>query len=938
MRRTFLLSLLLILLLCTCDRAEKSRLKPEAITFERLLCNYAENPQVIAGDRPQFSWVVNAGGFDRYQTAYHLLVATTPDLLAEDEGDVWDTGKRASARSTHNAFEGSALAPGKTYYWKVQLWDEADAASPWSAVQSFTTGIEGEAAWGGAQWITVPTDERTSEHRFRDVKNSKMDAPLRETSFPAGYFRTTFTARKKVASATAYAAGLGYYEVYLNGEKVGDQVLDPAPSNYDKTAYYVALDAGGKLLDKENTLGIKLASGFYGQNLAFRRDPESEKNLAYGPPAVKLNLRLTYADGTTETIITDESWASIPGPIVFDNIYGGETYDARFANDGWNENGYDDTANQRVKVTDPVVGTLKPQVIPPIRKLKELEPQNIFRSTNGNWIIDFGQNIAGWVRMSVQESAGTKVQLQLTEALKRNGKEIFLGSTGGGASGLSQQLVYVCGSDDRESWEPSFTYHGFRYAEVSGLSEKPRKEDYTAFLVSTDVQETGNFRCSDTLLNRMQEVSKWTVEDNLHGIPEDCPHREKCGWLGDAHAAAEFTLYSYDVASFYEKYMEDIRTQFRPVKGGKAKEQFQVPTMIAPGRRTSTIAKLDWGIATMYLPWYHYLHYGNEQIVTDNYADMKQLTAYYASFKNADGIIENGMGDWCPPRWDRRKNPSAMECDPIISATAYFYDILQVMKVFAGLMEDEVYAEFLTTEMRDLKAAFNEVYREPIAGHQWYGSQTATVMALRFGLVPEKMTQEVVNGLVHDIEVVNNGHHTVGIHGNRYLYTVLTDHGEKELAYRVLTTPDFPSQAFVLHTGFTTWPERQFDWSTDIEFTNSLNHPMHSGFAAYFYERLGGIRPVGDAPGYKEFIIDPAAPASIDHADTQITSPFGKIENKWVKADGRMTMELAIPFNTRARLPLSTAQPGTVTVNDEDWPEGEGTLGSGRYVVSYLVR
>lgn len=915
------------------------------LRFERLLCDYAENPVVIDGLKPRFSWVVDADGFNRYQTAFRLLVASTPELLAGGNGDVWDSGKLASASSTHVGYGGGELATETTYYWKVKIWDETEAASAWSAVQTFTTGLGGEDAWAGAQWITVPADERTSEHRFRDVKTGKMDAPISTTSFPAGYFRRAFTTQKKVTDATVYVSGLGYYEVFLNGEKVGDHKLDPAPSNYDKTAYYVVLNAKEHLEKNENTIGIKLGNGFYGQNLAFKRDPESEKNLAYGPPAVRMTLKIAYEDGTSEEIITDDSWTSIPGPIVFDNIYGGETYDARFDNKGWNENGYDDTANQRVKVTDPVVGALKPQIIPPIRRLKALEPQNIFRSTNGNWIIDFGQNIAGWVRMSVKEKAGTRVHLQLAEALKRNEDALFLGSTGGGASGLSQQLIYVCGSDARESWEPRFTYHGFRYAEVAGLSEKPRREDYTAFLVSTDVQETGDFRCSDSLLNRMQEVSKWTVIDNLHGIPEDCPHREKCGWLGDAHAAAEFTLYNYDVASFYEKYMEDIRTQFRQVKGGKEEEQFQVPTMIAPGRRTSTIAKLDWGIATMYLPWYHYLHYGNAEIVTENYADMKQLTAYYLSFKNEAGIIENGMGDWCPPRWDRRKNPEAMECPPVVSATAYFYDILKVMKAFSSLMEDEVYTRFLTKEISTLRTAFNEVYLEPVAGtdHVWYGSQTATVMALRFGLVPEAVKERVLQGLVYDIEVVNKGHHTVGIHGNRYLYTVLSDYGKAELAHDVLTTPDFPSQAFVLHTGFTTWPERQFDWSQGIEFSNSLNHPMHSGFAAYFYERLGGIRPVISTPGYKEFIVDPVAPQTLGFADTRVLSPYGAIENKWVKQGDAISMQLSVPFNATAILPLSSAKPGTVTLNGEklsaemkiNEATGNLRLGSGLHTITY---
>ncbi|SEQ09311.1 alpha-L-rhamnosidase [Neolewinella agarilytica] len=954
MPKNLFLPLLFLLLLCTCGRAGKiadtghwaaAYSAQEAIVFERLLCNYEENPQVIAGDRPQFSWVVKATGYNRQQTAFRVLVASSPELLAKDEGDVWDSGKLLSTSTTHNLFEGPALAAGRRYNWKVKIWDEADVASAWSPVQFFTTGLGGEADWDDAQWITVPTDERTSEHRFRFFQTGAMKEPVQVSSFPAGYFRRTFEVKKKIASARAYIVGLGYYELYLNGKKIGDQVLDPAPSNYDKTSYYVVLDAKEELLVNQNTLGIKLGSGFYGQNLAFRRDPESAKSLAYGPPAVRMTLKLIYEDGTTGSIVTDSKWKSIPGPIVFDNIYGGETYDARFEQQGWHENDFDDNIYQKVKITTPVVGTIVPQVIPPIRKIKALKPREIFRGENGNWILDFGQNIAGWIRMSVKESEGTKVQLQLTEALKRSGNAIHLGSTGGGASGLSQQLIYVCGSNERETWEPGFTYHGFRYAEITGISRRPEKDDFTAFLVSTDVRETGSFQCSDSLVNRMAEVSKWTVIDNLHGIPEDCPQREKCGWLGDAHATAEFILYNYDVAAFYEKYMNDIRTQFRSVKGGNDKNKFSVPTMIAPGRRTSTIAKLDWGIAAIYLPWYHYLHYGNEQIVSEYYADMKQLTAYYLSFRNADGIIENGMGDWCPPRWDRKSNPSAMECHPVVSATAYFYDILKVMRAFSEVMGEKEYAGFLDSEIESLHTAFNRVYLEQVAGtnYSWYGSQTATVMALQFGLVPEEEEENVVNGLVYDIDVVNSGHHTVGIHGNRYLYSVLSDHGMADLAYSVLTHPDFPSQAFVLHTGFTTWPERQWDWSENIEFGNSLNHPMHSGFAAYFHERLGGIRPMIADPGYKQFVIDPIIPKTINYADAEIQSPYGLIKNNWRKEGDSFSMKLSIPFNTSAILPLTAAKAGTVKVNGTEWkkdtfapsPMDSLTLGSGVYTVSF---
>ncbi len=932
-------------ILSACQQPTKS--SDIGLKFHKLTCNYQENPIVIDGFEPQFSWILHATGYNRSQSAYTILVASSPEILENNEGDFWNSEKQVSNQSAYHVYKGKALQPATKYWWKVKIWDESENPSQWSTPQTFETGLATNSNWENAKWITVPEDTRTSEHRFRDFKNSKAKDTSKVSSFPTGYFRNTFTAAKPIKSARAYIAGLGYYELYINGQKVGDHVLDPAPTNYDKQAFYVVLSPKTQLQEGKNTIAVVLGNGFYGQNLAFRRDPESEKSIAYGPPAVRMLLDIVYKDGTSQQITTDKDWKTVSGPIVFDNVYGGEVYDANFEIPNWNTNNYDDSKDKNVKITNPIVGKLRPQVLPPIRKLKTLKPIAITKADNGNWIVDFGQNIAGWVRLGVEEQKGSKIQLQLVEALKRTGNAIFLGSTGGGASGLSQQLTYICRSSGRENWEPRFTYHGFRYAEISGLSKKPKPEDINAILVGSDVTETGHFDCSNPQLNKMNEISKWTVIDNLHGIPEDCPQREKCGWLGDAHATAEYILYNYDIATFYQKYMEDIRTQFRKVKGGMNKDTYKVPTMIAPGKRTSTIAKLDWGIATIYLPWYHYLYYGDQSIVSEYYEDMKQLTQYYLSFKNETGIIDNGMGDWCPPRWDRKRNPSAMECHPVISATAYFYDILKVMKEFSILMNDTNYKTFLNNEIQSLKKSFNATYLTeiPSTKHQWYGSQTATVMALQFGLVPDAKRQNILNGLIYDINVTHGGHHSVGIHGNRYLYTVLSKLGQTELGYSLLTNPEFPSQTFIMNSGFTTWPERQWDWSSGIEFSNSLNHPMHSGFAAYFYESIGGIQPVTKKPGFKEFTVQPIYPKDITTANVKITTPYGEIKNDWKIENKQFTMNLSVPFNTTAIIPLSDQEIASLKINNESAKKyiknpstkntGNIRLESGTYTLSY---
>ena len=592
--------------------------------------------------------------------------------------------------------------------------------------------------------------------------------------------------------------------------------------------------------------------------------------------------------------------------------------------------------------------------MPPIRRLQELPPQRVFKSAvTGNWIVDFGQNIAGWVQITVEEKEGQVIEIITTEALTQNGDNIYPGSTGGGANGMPQRLKYICKGSGSETWEPKFSYHGFRYAEITGVSNKPNNEAVKAILVATDVKRKGSFSCSDPLLNKMDTISRWTIVDNLHGIPEDCPAREKCGWLGDAHAFCEYALYNYELANFYKKYMEDIRTQMRVVKGkNNPEEAFNVPTMIAPGKRTSTIAKLDWGIATMYLPWYNYIYYGDSSIVMDYYEDMKGLTNYYLSFKDDHGIIQNGMGDWCPPRWDRRKNPTAMECHPVVSANAYFYDILGIMEFFAEMNKDTEFQEKMKAEKQQLLSAFNTEYLKsiPLTEYKWYGSQTATVMALQFGMVAEDKIEAVIKGLEYNIEAVKGVHHATGIHGNRYIYTVLNKYGKADLAHQILTTPTFPSQTYVMNYGFTTWPERQFYWEEMKEQTNSLNHPMQSGFAAYFFESLGGIKAIHEKPGYKQFTVNPIFPKAITETTVSVPTPYGSIDNSWEIKESNFSMNLQVPFNTKARVVLSPTELQSLKINGEPWEQFQKTdkniiindsilsLGSGEYQIEYVKK
>ena len=921
------------------------------MSFEKLLVNAKENPKAIENNQFDFSWIINIDGFNKSQSAYHILVASSIEKLSEGDADLWNSKKVESNKSTFVKYKGKALEAMQTYFWKVKIWDEKGDSSAWSKPQEFETGILSKENWEASKWITLNKDTRTSAHQFRDYKTGRMKEPMQVNGFAASYFRNEIDINKKIENAQAYICGLGYYELYLNGAKVGDHVLDPAPSNYDKQAYYVKYDITKEVAKGKNAFGIILGNGFYGQNISWNRDPEShKKGVSYGPPTVKMLVKVNYTDGTSTDFYTDENWKEATGPIVFNNIYGGDTYDANYELGNWNTVGFNDANWGNAKVASPKVKKISASQIPAIKKLKEFEPQKVFKAPDGNWIVDFGQNIAGWVKINVKEKKNQLIEIITTEALLTNGKDIFQGSTGGGANGMAQVYKYICKGNQEESWEPKFSYHGFRYAKIKGISQKPDANMIKAVLVATDIQETGSFTSSDALLNKMHSISKWTIVDNIHGIPEDCPHREKCGWLGDAHAFCEYALYNYDMYDFYKKYMEDIKTQMRPTKGHNNPEiKFKVPTMIAPGKRTSTYAKIDWGVATMYLPWYNYKFYGDDAIIKDYYEPMKGLTDFYLNFKGENGIMQDGMGDWCPPLWDRRKNPSAMECDPIISANAYFYDVLKVMEKFAKINKDAAFESKMKTEKEALLKAFNKQYlvEIPNTKHKWYQSQTATVQALQFDMVPEAEIENVVNGLVHNIVEVKGGHHSTGIHGNRYIYTVLTENGHADLAYQILTTPEFPSQTYVKNSGFTTWPERQFIWEEMEGPTNSLNHPMHSGFAAYFYESLGGIKSTTENAGFKVFTVNPEFPKTITSTSVVVPSPFGNIRNDWSLNDKTLGMNLTIPFNTKSKIILTDKEFESLQINGnslEDFKKENEVIvdkesiliGSGNYKIEYI--
>ena len=887
----------------------------------QLQCEYLSNPINIDNVNPNLSWILKAtkkDGRNLSQSSYRILVSSSIKLLKDNIGDLWDSGRIKSSNSARVRYEGKKLNSRQRCYWKVKVYDQNNKASDWSSIAEWKMALLNKKDWNGSMWIGLGKDERTSPLRFRPFQTSDMKEPVQESSHASPLLRKEFKISKKITNATSYIAGLGYYELFINGKKIGDHVLDPGQTNYDVYSLYATYDITKNLKNGENAIGVMLGNGFYGQNIAFANW------LNYGKPRMRCRIFITYEDGSIDTVVSDSTWKASNGPVIFDNVYAGETYDARKEKKGWDEAGYNDLNWQKAEIEKFPNDSLRSQLMPPIKEILTVKPVNLFKAKDGNWIIDIGQNIAGWLRIKVKEKAGTKITMHFAENLKPDGNELDYASLGSPATGVLPTNIYVCKGSGWETWEPTFTYAGFQYVEISGLTQKPTKETVQGIIVHTAVKRIGHFLSSNKMLNKIYEVSLRTIEDNLHSIPTDCPDREKCGWLGDAHTTANTDLYNFDMYRFYVKYLRDIISQLG--RGGETYKHEPatpgIPTNIAPGKRICQEARVDWGAAKVYLPYDLYLYDGDIRPVKELYPHMKDFIKYTERYESPNGIIQNGYGDWCPP--DGNKN---MECPPELSSTAIYYNMLDILSKISPKLNDIEYSKLCTEKKISVKKNFNKAYLKKISGTDYwgYGSQTADAMAYSFGLVPEDKIKSFAEGLVYDINKLHNGHLTTGIHGSKYIYNVLCDLGYSKLAYKVMTEPTFPSLAYTISCGFTTWPEVPLEYKNrNIQRTSSFNHPMNSGFAAFFSDGIGGILPDANKPGFKHFYLKPAFIKILKYADTDLNSKYGMIKSDWKSKNGVFEWNIEVPCNTTATIYVPSASSESVKESGRPVKEKSG--------------
>lgn len=825
----------------------------------QLRCEYLENPLGIDAHQPRLSWILESSERGQNQTAWQILVASDTYELKHNHGDLWDSGKVSSDQTTFVVYAGKPLVSREACFWKVRSWDKNGKVSPWSDIASWEMGLLAAADWR-AQWIALTTDVNYQ---------------------PAPILRREFTLDGKIKSARVYICGLGYDELRINGRKVGDHLLDPGYTRYDRRDLYVTYDVTPFLRHGANALGVILGNGWL--DVQTRSVWGFEKAPWRLSPRLLLSLVVQYSNGRTMIIGSDGSWKASTGPTLFDSTYAGEDYDARLEKPGWDRPGYDDSAWQPAEEVDSPGGVLVAQMMPPIEAAQIIKPVKLTEPRPGVFIFDMGRNFAGCTELTVKGPAGTKITLH-------HGEQLFPDGT------LDTRAIdkfvqrfqtssYILKGGGTETWHPRFTYYGFQYVEVTGFPGKPTLDSVRGIVTHSAVPVAGEFQCSNPMLNKIQNAARWSYLSNLQGIPTDCPTREKNGWTGDAQIAAEQAIYNFMPAAIYTKWMNDISDAQLP--------SGELPDIV-PSPGWGVGCNPAWDSAFDLIPFYLFEYYGDKGPLCDHYESMKRYVNFLTSCATND-IVSGGLGDWAP---FKTKTPAD------ITDTAYYYRGALIVSLAASLLGNTPDADHYRQLAEHIKKSFNAKFYNADNGTYGNGSQTSLSCALYFGLVTPDNQPRVLRNLVADIRR-QNGHIDTGILGAKYLLNILTDNGRTDVAYQIASQTDLPGWGWWIKQGATTLWE---SWAGG----GSHNHIMFGDISAWFYKALAGINADPASPGFKHFIIRPQPVGDLTFARADYESIHGKIASDWKIKDGQFYLHVVIPPNTTATVCIPNARLGDV--------------------------
>jgi alpha-L-rhamnosidase len=764
--------------------------------------------------------------------------------------------------------------------WRVSQTEAPGWSTPEFDDSSWTTakviGEYSRASWGNVGW---------AERRV----------------LPARMLRKEFQSKGRVRRATLYVSGLGLSEAYLNGEKIGNDVLVPALSNYDKRVFYLTYDVTARVKPGSNAIGVILGNGrYFAPRLLV---PTSTRTFGY--PKLRLQLEVEYDGGRVSKVVSDESWKlTTKGPIQANNEYDGEIYDARSEMPGWSRPGFDDRAWQQAKAVEAPAGTLSAQMIDPIRVTQNLKPVKLTEPKPGVYVYDMGQNMVGWCRLAVSGPAGTQITLRHAERLRDDGT-LYLDNL----RSARAMDVYTLRGTGTEVYEPRFTYHGFRYVEVKGFPGKPPLAAVEGREVHDDVRKHASFTTSNPLINQIYNAVVWGTQDNYRSMPTDCPQRdERQGWLGDRSQESRGEPYIFDVAAFYAKWVGDMADSQQA--SGSVSD-------VSPNYWPFYHDNVTWPSSFIIVPGHVYDQYADLRLIAKNYDGMKQWISHMQGFLKDDLMPRDTYGDWCvPPESPEliHSNDPERKTDATLLGTTYFYQLLRLMARYAGLLNKPDDAKRYGDLAARVGAAFNEKFFNTSTNTYSNGSQTSSVLPLAFGLVPETHRQGVVDGLVAKINQ-NRGHTGTGLIGGQWLMQVLSDNGRADVAYEIASEKSYPSWGYMMGQGATTIWEL-WNGNTANPAMNSGNHLMLVGdLVTWFYENLAGIRPDAAAPGFKHIIMRPTPVGDLRSVKASHMSPYGEIASEWKREGGRFIWTITVPVNTTATVSVPTSDKDSVREN-----------------------
>jgi alpha-L-rhamnosidase len=842
----------------------------------QLSCEYIVNPLGIDVAKPRFSWTFITTARNQFQSAYELVVSDNLAAIQQEKGNVWTTGKVSTNENLHIEYNGTPLRSFTKYYWRVRVYNQDEVASAWSQPASFETAMLQAADWKAA-WIGDGSQLPEKDEDF--YKADRM--PL---------FRKTFRADKKIRSARLYISGMGYYEAWCNGQKISDHVLDPGFTTYAKQVLYAVHDITPLIKKGNNIAGIMLGNGWWNP-LPFKffgRWKLSDYQQT-GRPCVKAEIHLTYSDGTKQTILTDASWQTAPGPIVRNNVYLGEQYDARFEQKGWFTQTAVDWKNA-VVVPGPS-GTLTAQMQPAIKVTKIVQPVSITEHGADTFIVNMGQNFAGVARIKVKGPAGTKITIRYGESLFDNGSlnvmtavatQIKKGGIKGGPGAPEtawQEDSYILKGGGTEIWSPRFTFHGFQYLEITGWPGKPTVQDLEGLRMNADLPSNGQFACSNKDFNRLHDVIQWTFLSNVFSVQSDCPGREKMGYGADIVVAANAYMYNYNMAGFYNKTVRDFANEQRP-KGGIT--EIAPFTGIDDKGLGDLSGPLGWQLAFPYLQHQLYMWYGDKRVIETYYPALQKQIAFLQSQAKNHLFY-----------WDISDHEAIDPKPESLSASAFYYHHVQLAGFVAGLLEKEqdlLQYERLSNQIRN---SIIKQFLVPGTGRFDNATQSAQLFALWYGLSPE--SERSFDVLMQELER-HQWHVSTGIFATKMFFDVMRMHDKNDVAYRVASQPGYPGWLNMLNKGATTLWE---SWNHPGTLY-SCNHPMFGSIDEWLYRSLLGINAA--APGFSRIIIKPQPAGDCTWARGQYQSIRGIIASDWKKENGQFVLKITVPANTKAEV------------------------------------